>query len=118
MKAGVARANITPAVGSQSNGGVFEAIGTELNAKAVVLDDGTTRAAIVTADVLLLGADLVEEARDLIERRSGIPACNVMFAASHTHCGAVTTRRDGWWEIRPDHGYADQLVAKMAGAVF
>lgn len=117
MKAGTARANITPAVGAKSNGGVFESVATELYAKALVLDDGKTKAAIVTADVILLGKSVVAETRERIEKASGIPGASVMFAASHTHSGAVTTMRERWSDIEPDHGYVDQLVAKMSGSV-
>jgi hypothetical protein len=117
MKAGTARAVITPAVGTKSNGGVFESIGTELYAKALVLSDGRNKAALVTADVILLGKDVVAETRQRIEKATDIPGRNVMFGASHTHSGAVTTMRKRWAKIEPDHGYVDQLVAKMAGAV-
>lgn len=118
LKAGVARANITPPVGTVANGGKSSiGIGTELYAKALVLDDGKTEAALVTADVILLGKKVVAETRARIEEMTGIPGGHVMFAASHTHAGAVTTMRDRWSVIEPDHSYVDQLVAKMAGAV-
>ena len=118
LKAGVARANITPPVGTIANGGKPSVgIATELYAKALVLDDGQTQAALVTADVLLLGKQVVAETRARIEAMTGIPGAHVMFAASHTHSGAATTMRERWSTIEPDHSYVDQLVAKMAGAV-
>jgi len=107
-----------PRGGAQANGGKpIEGIATELYTKALVLDDGKTKVALVTADVILLGKDVVAEARGRIEATTGLPGANVMFAASHTHSGAVTTMRDRWSSIEPDHAYVDQLVAKMAGAV-
>lgn len=118
MKAGTARANITPAVGTIANGGKPSiGVRSELYAKALVLDDGRTRAAVVTADVLLLGKDVVTETRAMIEAATGIPGANVMFAASHTHSGAATTMRDRWSKIEPDDSYVDSLETKMAGAV-
>ena len=118
LKAGVARANITPPVGTIANrGNPSIGIATELYAKALVLDDGQTKAALVTADVILLGKKVVAETRARIEERTGIPGAHVMFAASHTHSGSVTTMRERWSNKEPDQSYVDQLVAKMAGAV-
>jgi len=118
LKAGVARANITPPVGTIANGGKPSiGITTELYAKALVFDDGRMKAALVTADVLLLGKQVVAETRARIEEMTDIPGAHVMFGASHTHSGAVTTMRDRWSTIEHDPSYVDQLVAKMAGAV-
>ncbi len=124
LKAGVARADITPAVGALTScTGVVGAnpavgIADKLLVKALVLDDGRTRAAIVTADVIDLGKKIVAETRERIEQMTGIPPACVMFAASHTHSGPITRRP------HPDEGdnvsyqsYLDELVAKMSGAV-
>ena len=119
LKAGVSRANITPNVGAITNGGVSIGIASELFAKALVLDDGQTKAALVTVDVILLGKEVVAETRERIEKATGIPGSHVMFAASHTHSSPVTTRQ-AWGpgaQNVPDQCYIDQLVAKMAGAV-
>ena len=124
LKAGVARADITPAVGALTSCtgvlGSKPAIGVagKLLVKALVLDDGRTKAALVTADVIDLGKKIVSETRGRIEQMTGIPGSNVMFAASHTHSGPITRRP------HPDEGdnvpyqsYLDDLTAKMAGAV-
>ena len=74
IKAGVAKANITPPVGTIANGGKPSiGIATELYAKALVLDDGQTKAALVTADVILFGKKVVAETRARIEEMMGIP---------------------------------------------
>jgi hypothetical protein len=69
-----------------------------LFAKALVLDDGVTKLAIVTMDVTAIGGrrisqgmlpDVSEEflptLRERIENKLGIPAKHVMVNASHTH---------------------------------
>jgi len=120
LKAGVSRANITPPVGACTNGGVSIGVASELFAKALVLDDGQTKAALVTVDIILLGKDVVAETRERIEQITGIPAGHVMFAASHTHSSPFTLMREplcASGEYPLDPGYIDQLVAKMAGAV-
>ena len=120
LKAGVARANITPPVGAITNGGKpAVGIADELFAKALVLDDGRTKAALVTVDVAMLGKQIVAETRRRIEEMTDIPGSHVMFGASHTHSTPVTTREV--WGVgasnTPDRSYLDQLVVKMAGAV-
>ena len=119
FKAGTARANITPPVGACTNGGIAIGIASELFAKALVIDDGKTKAAIVTADVILLDKKIVEETRELIGKSTDIPGSNVMFGASHTHSTPVTMREAWGFGAKqvPDQSYLDQLVAKMAGAV-
>lgn len=124
LKAGVARANITPAVGELTSAtgvlGANPAVGvaSELFTKALVLDDGRTKAALVTADVIDLGKRIVSETRELIKQTTGIPGSHVMFAASHTHSGPITRRPDAReGDNVPYQSYLDQLVAKMAGAV-
>jgi hypothetical protein len=62
-----------------------------LYAKALVLDDGRTRAAIVALDAVAIG--MIGDVRDSflprlrrrIETKLGIPAGNVLVNASHTH---------------------------------
>src|SRR5436190_9378987 len=51
----------------------------DIAAKAVVLDDGRTRAALVVCDLISMPKWIVAEARDLIEKRTGIPGGNVMI---------------------------------------
>ncbi len=119
LKAGVARANITPPVGAITSGNPSAGITGEMFAKALVLDDGKTKAALVTVDVCMLCGQVVSETRERIEQAVGIPGRCVMFAASHTH-SSPATMREAWGpgaENVPDHSYIDQLVAKMAGAV-
>ncbi len=120
LKAGVATVRITPPVGVITNGGKkTTGVAGELFAKALVLNDGKTTAALITADVILLGKKIVAETRERIEKTTGIPGSHVMFAASHTHCSPVTMRQ-AWGtgaKMVPDQSYLDKLVTKMAGAV-
>lgn len=95
LRAGVAKVNITPPVGCDLTGfgsREFPAldINDDLYAKALVLDDGKTKVAIVTTDLLGLAFDLVEEIRRGIEEHTGIPRANIMLPSSHTHSGPAT----------------------------
>ena len=55
--------------------------------RSAVFDDGRERVALVGIDALLIRKPSVAEARKRIEAACGIPAGNIMIAASHTHSG-------------------------------
>ncbi len=91
LRAGIARSDITTDAKDRR-------IRDPLYAKALVLDDDTTRLVIVTMDTTAIGArrvsagilDDVGEAflptlRERIERELGIPGGHVLVNASHTH---------------------------------
>ncbi len=116
IKAGVARANITPAVGRIIYVGRTVSLGVadEFYAQALVFDDGAERAAIVTADVCIFGEDTVEKIRRRVEDLTGIKGAHVMLNASHTHSGTPTT---SWLSEQVSEAYLAELVDKIAGAV-
>jgi neutral ceramidase len=91
LSAGVAKVDITP---SEVNG--LEVVGHRrivtgvrdpLRAGVLVLSDGETKAAIVTLDTIFAWTELIAPARERIERETGVPAANIMIAASHNHSG-------------------------------
>ncbi|MBI5769361.1 MAG: hypothetical protein HZA93_16325 [Verrucomicrobia bacterium] len=103
VKLGTAAVPINPPLGiglagyyhERGHEGVLD----DLFAKAIVLDDGTTRAAIVVCDLISMPKWIVTEARQLVEARTGIPGAHVMIAATHTHTAPVLFRewsRDEW----------------------
>ena len=93
FRAGAATSNITPALGSPIVGGFLGIPSTnihdELHARCLVLDDGQTKLALVTLDLLLLDRNLGTKARELIEEETGIPAQNVLISAVHTHSATL-----------------------------
>ncbi len=121
---GSAVINPPPGVGlagyyhARGNEGVLDAI----LAKATVLDDGSTRAAIVVCDLISMPKWIVKEARELIEQRTGIPCANVLIAATHTHTAPVLYRE--WSRDDTDGGaktasrdYSRTLPSRIADAV-
>jgi len=94
LKAGVAKVNITPPVGVPMSGYAArkepsQGVHDELYAKALVLDDGKQRIAMVISDLLYLDEDFTESVRRLTEESTGIGGQNVMVAVTHTHAGPV-----------------------------
>ena len=84
LLAGVAKSDITTGVeGVEVNDPLY--------AKTLVLDDGTTKVAVVAMDAVAIGGicdikdDFLPKLRDRIERELNIPAPNVLVNASHTH---------------------------------
>ncbi len=59
-------------------------------ARAVMLDDGQTRAVIVSCDVLGFDVPVAEEIRRCVGRACGIEASNVLLACTHTHSGPAS----------------------------
>jgi hypothetical protein len=114
----VASVNITPSVGFDNMGDYLRlkpaiGVGNELYAKALVLNDGETRVAIVTADVIGFPEPLLNDTRARIEQLTGIPASHVLLSASHTHSSPATTDKD-----QAAREYLVELAKKIAGAVY
>jgi neutral ceramidase len=88
LKAGVARRIITPPPGiyqigygdrTKGNVGVHD----DLTATALVLDDGTTRIAIVALDMLTINEFIVDRVR------ARLSSTEVLLCCSHTHSGPI-----------------------------
>ncbi len=89
VRAGAAQVRITPSE-PQPLAGYFRprlstGVHDDLWAKALVLDDGARRYALVACDVIEAPAAVVEKARMLVQEQSGIPAEHVFISATHTH---------------------------------
>jgi len=94
IQAGAAVIDITPGVGIAMGGygarqGVSAGIHDPLFVRTLVLDDGATRLVLAVCDLVGVPAELVEQARALIEQECGIPQENVCVSATHTHSGPL-----------------------------
>jgi neutral ceramidase len=91
LRVGAAAVNINPPEGTPLAGYYSErgsrTVLDNLYTKAPVLEQDDTRAALVVCDLISLPRRTVREARDLIEKQTGIPGANVMISATHTHTG-------------------------------
>jgi hypothetical protein len=93
IRAGAATESITPPTGIPMAGYYHKRESTgvhdDLFARALVLEHGGTKVALVSLDLVSTRRTFVEEARRLIEERTGIPASHVMISATHTHTAPV-----------------------------
>lgn len=92
LQAGAATANITPWLGVEVPGShrtrYSENVDDELLAKALVLDNGDMRIALVTCDLIAMPQGIADAAKARVAERCGIPPENVMINATHTHTAA------------------------------
>src|SRR5437870_5307514 len=97
LRAGAARVAITPPIGGRMQSGAPDRFATcildELYARALVLDDGAVRLALVTADVIGFEPESTARLRLLVQESTGIPPSHVMFCPSHTHSGPAVLWR-------------------------
>jgi neutral ceramidase len=126
LRIGAAAANISPPIGTPLAGYYYQrpcdGVLDDLYAKAAVLDDGRTRAALVVCDLVTLPRRIVLEARKLIAERTGIPGANVMIAATHSHTGPVLVRDSALDEVTGANSplcrkYNEALPKRIAQAV-
>lgn len=120
LKAAVCETNITPPVGVWLAGYAGRPSGClgvhdELYARALVLDDGFSLAAVVSLDLVALDFDLVSMIRDGVSRKTGIPPERLLLNCSHTHSGPVTRTFRAMGER--DDLYCDVMARKVIGAV-
>ena len=96
FRAGVAQVIITPPVGVNMAGyynfRACEGVIDDIHASALVLDDGTTRAALVTLDLIGTPRELVEAVRAAVDKSGALPGAHVMISATHAHTGPVPGR--------------------------
>ena len=118
LQAGAATANITPWLGVEVPGShrtrYAESVHDELLAKALVLDNGDTRIALVTCDLIAMPQGIADQAKERIADRCGIPPENVMINATHTHTAAGIADLLG---TDGNQAYIDWVPLKMADSV-
>jgi len=117
-RAGAAVSVITPPLGSSLAGSFTDRkavdVHDDLAAKALVLERGDVRVALVVCDLICAPRRHLDEAKRLIQERCGIPRDHVMISCTHTHTGPATTGLLGAPAVE---GYWDFAVPRIADAV-
>ncbi|MBG90067.1 MAG: hypothetical protein CMO80_24650 [Verrucomicrobiales bacterium] len=100
------------------NGGMMSRSAKEvndpINARALVIADGKTQIAIVVVDSCMLAKPVLDEAKKLASKRTGIPMDHMLISATHTHSAPSTL---GCLGTRADPRYTPYLVQKLAEAI-
>ncbi len=119
LLAGAAQTDITPTwFPLIINCGMLERTATSVSAplyaKAIVLQQGNLKTAIVVADSCMMPRELLDEAKALAEKATGIPANRQLISATHTHFAPAAMSCLG---SSVDERYAQWLPAKLAEAI-
>jgi len=100
------------------NGGMLERVATKivdrLHARCMVLDDGENQIAIVVVDSCMLPRDLLDEAKQLVEKSTGIPANRILISATHTHSAPASM---GCLGSDKDQRYSQFLIPRLAKGI-
>jgi hypothetical protein len=119
LKAGAAIVDISPdKFPVLINGGMTsrsaESIVMKVHARAIVLDDGKERLAIVVADSCMMPRPLLDEAKELAARRTGMKPDRILISATHTHTAPASMSCLG---TDLDPNYVPLLREKLAEAI-
>ncbi|HEV2472702.1 MAG TPA: neutral/alkaline non-lysosomal ceramidase N-terminal domain-containing protein, partial [Chthonomonadales bacterium] len=119
LYAGICEADITPPPGVWLSGYALRphgAIGVHdpLYVRALVLENGARRVALLACDLISVDLDMLELVREGICAQQPISPDAVMVHCTHTHAGPFTKsfRCMG----RRDEAYVDVLTRKLIGA--
>ena len=119
LNAGIARSDITPALGTTLFGYGPVRIGDEvadgLAATALVLRSGTNSAAIISLDWGQVDEEETSLIRDLVAEKTSISPHNVTVCASHTHSAPATVKC--WGFGVKDVSYLEAAREKIVQAV-
>jgi len=96
LRAGAARVDLTPAANALPPGS--QGILDPLNARALVIDNGRARVAMVTVDAGGLPTELWQRLSARAQRELGIAPANLLLTATHTHSAPFA--RDASYEDR------------------
>lgn len=85
-----------------------------LHARAVVLDDGQKKLAIVVVDSCYVARALYDRAKQRASKATGIPASHMLMSATHTH-SAPPAKPEGATAV--ELAYQERLEAQIVDAV-
>ena len=110
FKAGAAKVDVTPTATELPKQylGVLD----HVYSRAIVIDNGQTRAALVSIDTGIVANDLWKSVSERSEKELGIPASNILITATHTHSVPFV-----FPQPKPDPA-ADRLRQAYADKVF
>jgi len=119
FRAGACAVDIAPATFPVLvNGGFLQNRAARLNdpvrAKCLVLDDGSTRLAIVVVDSCMMPRELLDRAKELARKKTGIPTERVLISATHTHSAPAAMGALG---CPADASYVALLPGRIAESI-
>ena len=83
LMVGAAKVDVTPSANELPK--TYDGILDHLYSRAIVLDNGTTRAALISVDAGAVPDAVWSSVSEQLEKNLGIPAQNLLLTATHTH---------------------------------
>jgi len=119
LRAGASAVDTTPTkFPIVCNGGWHPGYANKVNdplyARCLVLDDGKNRVALVVVDICVMHRELIDEAKRIAERKTGIPTDRIMVSATHTHSAPSAMPCLG---VEADKPYQRFLIERIAESV-
>ncbi|MFO0911113.1 MAG: LamG-like jellyroll fold domain-containing protein [Isosphaeraceae bacterium] len=100
------------------NGGFLQAqtgqVRAPLFARALVLDEGATRLALVVVDSCMMPRELIDRAKERASKATGIATDRMLISATHTHSAPAAMGALG---CAPDGNYVELLPGLIAQAI-
>lgn len=100
------------------NGGMLSRQATEIvrpiHARALVLDNGSETIAIVVVDSCMLPRPLLDDAKQIASRRTGIPTDRMLISATHTHTAPASM---GCLGTEADETYIPLIRERLAQSI-
>ncbi len=85
-----------------------------LYARALVFDDGTTVLATVVVDNIGVAPEVLDEAKAMASKQTGIATEKMLICSTHTHSGPRSSRKEG---PAPAVAYRKVLVEGLAASI-
>jgi hypothetical protein len=118
FRAGAATADLTPGQGVSMDGpiskpGPVRGVHDRLTARALVLSLGPQSVLFVVNDMCMIDREVYDEAKQIVERQTGIPMSNQLMAATHSHATPRVARIS---QREPDEAYRKFVARRIAEA--
>jgi hypothetical protein len=119
LRAGAAKVDVTPPRFPVISNCMFlermaDKAHAPLHAKALVLEEGSTRLAIVVVDSCMMPRELIDKAKEMASAKTGIPAERMLISATHTHSAAAAM---GCLGSDAESEYVEFLPKQIAAAI-
>lgn len=92
----------------------IEKINTRVHARAVSVAEGDEQAVLVVVDSCMMGRELLDEAKELASKKTGIPANRMTISATHSHTAPSSMACLG---TEADPNYVPLLREKLVEAI-
>lgn len=125
FRAGASLSNVTPQLGEPIVGNWNSPPATHIHdqlfAKTLAIDDGTTRLVFVLVDNVGINREVFDQAKERLNKETGLPIEHMLMAATHTHSGTSAQgkgqQRGNFQENNPLDDYQKFLVGRIVDGV-